>query len=133
MVSDSERGSSMIVALVALVVVTMAVLLVARLIQYRVDTLRLEEKRAVTGALADASMAETLARLDQDRLFSGLEPKTLGNGWIESSVSTRQGDRREVIASGRLEDWRTTITAEVDMRFTHPRVVGWSYQARPVR
>ena len=133
MVGDSERGSSIIVALVALLVVTMAVLLVAQLIQHRVDIMRLEARQAVTDALADASMAETLARLDQDQFFSGLEPKALGDGWIQSSVSARHGDRREVIASGRLEDWRTTITAEVDMRFSHPRVVGWSYHARHVQ
>ena len=133
MVGTSERGSSIILALVALLAVTMAILLVAGLIQHRIDTLRLEERQAVTDALADASMAETLARLDQNRFFSGLEPEAVGGGWVQSSVSARHSDRLEVIASGRLEDWRTTITAEIDLRFTHPRVVAWSYQAGPAQ
>lgn len=133
MVGGGERGSAILLALVALLAVTMSVLLVAGLIQHRTDALKAEERRAVTGTLADASMAETLARLDRDRFFSGLAPEALGDGWIESSVSVRHGDRREVVASGRLEGWRTTLTADVDMRFTHPRVVAWSYQAGPAR
>ncbi len=133
MVTRRENGSSMLLAMAALLVVTMAVLLVAQLIQNRVAGVRLEERQVVTGSLADAALAETLARLDDDRFFRGLAPQDLGGGQIESSVSILHNDRRRVVATGRVNDWRMSLTAEVDMRLGRPRVLRWSYQSGPGR
>ena len=133
MVAPSERGSAMVVAIMTLLVVTMAVLLVAQFITDRINGLRIEERQVLTSAFADAAMAETLARLDQNRLFRGVEDRDLGNGSIGSTVSGMQPGFRMVAAHGRFNGWQTTITAEVDLRGGRPKVVTWAYRQAPQR
>ena len=120
-----EHGSALVVALVAITLATLAAMAVGGLIQSRAIALRLDERDVRLFALSDAAMAETLARLAQDRDFPGIEEQPLGSGWIASRVERHHSTMATLTVEGRIPEWRAVIEAEVRLS-ARPLVVSWS-------
>ncbi len=123
--SNSERGSALLVALVAAYLVAATVLLVATYLQTRIAAFRFEERNVQLAALGDAAMAETLASLVADRHFAGVQQRAFGDGFIASTVSRLGSQRVRVRAFGWFGAWQTVIDAEVDISLPQPRVISW--------
>ena len=130
-IPKSERGTALLLALVTVIVVTMSMLLVASFIEGRKISFVTEERNVVISALADAAMAETLARMSESKNFKGIEMRSFGQGSISSTVSIESGGYRKVIAVGRFKLWAASIDAQVDVRGSRPIVVRWSYRQGP--
>ena len=124
--ADSERGVALVLALFMIVLVTLSLLLVAGHLQTRVDGFQMERRNVRLAALADAALAETLARLDEDRTFPGVEERQFGGGRIASTVVDYSGGGLTVTATGRLPGWRASIRAQVFIDRNGPRVLSWT-------
>jgi hypothetical protein len=128
---SSQRGIGLVVAMVALVLVTLTVLLLASLLKGRSDGYRARHRTVVLVSLSDAACAETLARLAANPDSTGVVRRVLGDGVIESRVSGSGQGRRLVVAEGRYAGWRGTVTAEVEVGDGGPRVVSWNRTIAP--
>lgn len=113
MVSRSESGSALIIAIATLAMVALAVAAASSLIGSRADSVRLTSRDVRVGALVDAAMAETLARLASDDEFDGFPARRFGAGTIAATVDRSHAPRVHVVAVGALGQWRGEIDAEV--------------------
>ena len=113
MVSRSERGSALIIAIATLAMVALAVAAASSLIGSRADSVRLTSRDVRVGALVDAAMAETLARLASDDEFDGFPTRPFGAGAIAATVDRSHAPQVRVVAVGTLGEWRGEIEAEV--------------------
>ena len=121
----SERGVALVFALAALTLVALTVAAVAAEISSRGAGVILEERSVRTTALSDWAMAETLAELaDRGHSFRGITERSVAGGTISSTVRLLGEWDVEVVAVGIRGDWRSTITARVNL-LTGPRVVWW--------
>ncbi len=123
---ERERGSALLVALVTIMVVTMAVLLVAAFVEDRSNAFRLEQRAVEATALADAAMAESLAELSRDRFFSGVTERPFGGGTIASTVTSVSPRRRQIRAEGTLPRWSAVIEAEIELDGYRAVVLTWT-------
>jgi hypothetical protein len=120
----------LLLALVAVFVVAAVVLLLATWLQIRCDVYRVERRAVELSALADAAMAETMARLAVDRHFPGVAERPFGDGLIASTVDRLGPLSARLRASGRLGGWVEVIDAEVNLGSPGPRVVSWQRSRR---
>jgi hypothetical protein len=109
----------LILALGALVVVTAAVLMVARVMETRRMMVSYEKRAVTLVALSDAALAESLAELALDADFTGVAQRPFSGGTIRSSVEIEPGGARRVTAVASFDGWTSTIRAEVAV---HPTV-----------
>ena len=123
-----ERGVALIVALVAVFVVTLSVLLIASLIQSRVNSFHVEERRVKLVTLSDGAMAETLARLHEYHGFRGIDSKPLGDGLISSKVTPISQSVKKITAVGQFQESQGIIEAEVIVYHNHFDVRSWTYR-----
>lgn len=124
----NQRGSALLLALVAVVVVALAVSLTAGFLQNRTRTLTRDIRSVELTALADAAMAEALARLAENSAFSGVDRHAFGSGEIGSSVTGLSAGMVQVRATGASGEWRVSIVAEVRTNgVLGPRVLRWRY------
>ncbi len=97
--SSRESGFALPLALVVLLLVGAGLALLASAVSLR----RLEVERhgheLTRGALLDATVAETLARLGQDAGFSGIGPRPVPGGNTSSRVEPRPGGRYRIEAT----------------------------------
>ncbi len=121
----------MLVTLLTLLMVTLSVLLTTSVVDLRTNVFRGEERRVLTTALADAALAETLARLDEDPNFRGVTERALGIGRISSSVAFGGENVRKVTASGWGAEFEVQIDADVTVKFSRARIVRWNYRQGP--
>jgi hypothetical protein len=105
-------------------VVVLAVLAMGSLVQGRQDATRREARRLHGVAAADAAIAETLARLAEDRHFHGIASRPFGGGEIRSAVTPKGTDTVEVVAVGSWGGLSVRITAAVDVA-GRPTVLSW--------
>jgi len=126
-----ESGIALIVALLLLVLVTMSLLAVAGYVQGRVNAFQVEQRTVILTALADAAMAETLAGLQEDEDFEGIDRRQFGAGSIASTVVRSQPSTVEVMARGRITGWQATIEARVELTPAGPRVASWAVGQGP--
>ena len=117
-----ESGVALLWALLATTAVAGSVLLVAGVVASRQPSSRYDHRNVVLTALSDAAMAETLAGLDADPAFSGIDERPFGAGRISSSVATTPFGLRLVTAVGEYQGWRLVVRVEVAME-PGPRVV----------
>jgi hypothetical protein len=130
-----ESGVALLWALLATTAVAGSVLLVAGVVAsrqpssrydyrnvVRQPSSRYDYRNVVLTALSDAAMAETLAGLDADPAFSGIDERPFGAGRISSSVATTPFGLRLVTAVGEYQGWRLVVRVEVAME-PGPRVV----------
>jgi len=129
--ADQERGSALLLALGTILVTSMAILLVAGMIQTRRVSFDLQRRNIMLTALVDAAMAETLAGLDQDPTFSGVPEHSLGRGLVSSRVFYVKPKIRRLEATGRVRAWTATIEARILVGASHPIIQEWQFhQAR---
>lgn len=122
MKATRESGVALLWALLATTAVAGSVLLVAGVVASRQPSSRYDYRNVVLTALSDAAMAETLAGLDADPAFSGIDERHFGAGRISSSVATAPFGLRLVTAVGEYQGWRLVVRVEVAME-PGPRVV----------
>lgn len=123
-----QRGSALMLALGTIIVTSMAVLLVAGMIQTRRISFDLQKRNIMLSALADAAMAQTMAGIDKDENFSGFQEHSLGSGSISSSVSWTNPKSRRVVATGRHQGWKAVIEARVRLEAAGPVILEWSFR-----
>lgn len=120
--SHRQSGVALLWALLATTIVAGSVLLVASAVESRQPPDRYDQRSVVLIALSDAAMAETLAALDSDPSYSGIQERSFGGGRISSSVGATQFGLRLVTATGEYLGWRSEVRAEVTME-PGPRIV----------
>jgi hypothetical protein len=118
-----ESGVALLWAMLALLAVATSVLLVASLLDERQVTTDYEYRSVVLTSLSDAAFAATLARMSIEPGFPGVTERRLGDGTISSTVAVTLAGTRLVTATGRFDDWRSVITAEVAFDQEGPRIV----------
>jgi Tfp pilus assembly protein PilX len=127
-VTRSNRGYSLIAALIVLVLVGAAASFVAASLNLRLRVTRQESIRIRLTALNDAVLAETLAFLDQDTNFSGVPEYCFGRGFIASAVTTLESGsepRVEIIASARIAGRKKQAQVEARLTAAGPVVLSW--------
>jgi hypothetical protein len=120
--ATKESGVALLWALLATTAVAGSVLLVAAVVASRQPSSRYDYRSVVLTALSDAAVAETLAELDADPAFPGIEARTFGAGRISSTVATTPFGLRLVSAVGEYQGWQSVVRVEVAME-PGPRVV----------
>lgn len=122
----AESGQALILALLALALLTGVLALLSMLLASRMGQVRDEGRRVVLTALADGALAETLARLASTPTYPGLGEQRMGEGIVESHVG-RLGPTTLVIE---VEAFYRGAYLEVEARAVEqerapPRVVSW--------
>lgn len=131
-VVSSQRGVGLVLAIVALVLVTLTVLLLLGLLQGRSDGYRARHRTVMLVNLSDAACAGALARLAEEPEASGVDHRPFGGGEIAWRIAGTAEGRRLVVAEGFYAGWRGTITAEVEVGDQGPSVASWSRTLAPV-
>ena len=128
-----ERGSSLIVAILATAMIGVSVMIVTQDLNDRQRLFR--HQAAVVGLvhLGDAAFAETLAELDRDAGFSGMSLREIDNGAVWSRVQPGSPSTVSVTAEAELDGWRGAIEAEVEIGPAGPVVLRWQRSSRPVQ
>lgn len=119
---DRDSGVALLWALLATTAVAASVLLVASVVASRQPASQYDHRNVILTALSDAAMAETLARLDADPAFAGIDERPFGVGRISSSVDATPFGLRAVTAVGEYQGWLSVVRAEVAME-PGPRIV----------
>jgi len=127
-----DRGSALVVAIVALAVSAIMIAVTAGLLRARGVGIRLEERDVRTMALADAAMAEALARLAADPEAEGVAERPFGHGTIRAVVDRGDRARPTVEAVGSAGGWEVVVSAELRWVGSRPEVVRWERRVRVV-
>ena len=127
-----ERGAALLVAMVALVVVSIAAHAVHGTLVRSLHGFRGDRRAAQLRALSDAALADTLARLSSDPAFRGVPRRPLADGFLKSEVRPRGEGVVEVFATAEAAGVRSTAWAVVALEPTGPRVVEWAPSAAAV-
>lgn len=123
--ASRRRGFSILMAMAALFVVTIAAQSVYQILLRDLVGVRAADRRAALRALTDAALASTLAHLDADPSFAGLPPQRFGGGIIRSSVEKSPGGSLQVLASADRLGERSAVLAEVKRTPAGIAVAGW--------
>ena len=127
-----RRGFSVLMALAALFVVTIAAESVSQILLRDVIGLRTEDRRASLRGLTDAALASTLAHLDADPSYAGLPPRRFGGGIILSTVTTAPEGTVRVLATAERLGERSSVAADVKRTASGLSVAGWKRIRLPV-
>ena len=120
------------VTIVALALVATMVAVAAGLLRSRSIGIRLVDRDVRTAALADAAMAEMLARLASDRDAADLATRPFGHGSIRAAVDRSSGSDVVVEAVGTSGEWEVVLIAAVQWSGSRPRVVRWERRVRSI-
>jgi hypothetical protein len=129
---SATKGSALVVAIVALAVTATTIAIASGVIRSRASGIRLMDRDVRTVALADAALAETLARLAANPDTDGLSTRPFGHGTIRASVERRSGVATGVEAVGIAGGWEVVLTAELRWSGGRPEVVRWRRRSRAV-
>lgn len=127
-----DHGSALVVAIVALAVAAIMIAVTAGLLRARSVGVRLVDRDVRTMALADAAMAEVLARLAVDREAEGVPERPFGHGVIRAVVDRTDRTRPKVEAVGTSGGWEVVLSAELRWVGTRPEVIRWERRVRAV-
>ncbi len=125
-----QRGQVLLVALFALLLLSVALALVALLATEEHRAARREVGSLTLAALTDAALAETLARLATSRSFPGLPEQEFAGGTLSSEIEWLASERLEVRAHASWRGRKRSVRAEVDLTAGPPRVVSWRVLSR---
>lgn len=126
MVKPRESGFALPAVLLAILLLSIALALVAASLQLRMGLVRREARSVTLTALSDAALAETLAELSEDAHFLGVPEHALGPGRLRSEVRRLSPGRYEVVATAVHAGRERTVEAEVLRPIGAPaRVVRW--------
>lgn len=127
-----ERGSALVVTIVALAIAATMIAVAAGLLRARGIGIQLVDRDVRTMALADAAMAEMLARLAEDPEADGVSQRPFGHGTIRADVDRSDSARPKVEAVGRAGGWEVVVSAELRWMGRRPEVVRWDRRVRSV-
>lgn len=122
----AERGHALVLALLVLVLASLAVALAAELFAEAWRAGEREASRARLLALTDAALAATLAELARSPSFPGLPEQELGGGRLKSEVQALAGGEVEVRCRATLGGRAFATRARVDLASGRPRVLEWA-------
>lgn len=120
-----QEGYALLVALVVLLLVSIALALLAAGLQIRMRLVRQEAQILRLMALSDAVLAETLASLDVDPGFDGVAEQEFGGGSISSAVRSLGANQYEVLAVALYAGKERAVDAEVVRTPLGIAVVHW--------
>ena len=121
-----EDGFILPAVLLAILLLSIGLALVATSLQLRRGMVRREARSVTLTALSDAALAETLARLSQDPYYDGVPERDFGGGRLRSTVRFLSPGRYEVVATALYAGQERTVEAEVSRPPGSPaRVVRW--------
>ncbi|MCP4897051.1 MAG: hypothetical protein GY906_08755 [bacterium] len=128
---ENQRGSALVLALMAAALVAMAVLLTASYQQIHSNAHTHEMRNIELTALADAALAEAMAKLAEDPKFDGAPRHVFGAGEIGSSISQLPDNWIRIRAVAVMGNWRATITADAKVSLSGASLVRWRYRQGP--
>lgn len=120
-----ESGQALIVALLALLMVSVACALLAGSLLLHLRAARHEAEDVRLAALADAAVAASLAELAASPASRGLIAREFDGGRIASDVTRPELGRAVVVARVDYRGRIRRIRAEVRLTAAGPRVVAW--------
>ena len=121
-----EDGFALASVLLAILLLSIALALVAASLQLRMGLVRREARSLTLTALSDAAMAETLAELGEDAYFHGVPEHGLGPGRLRSEVRFLSPGRYEIVATATYAGRERTVEAEVlKPAGAPPQVLRW--------
>lgn len=121
-----ERGFALPAVLLAVLLLSIALALVAASLQLRMRLVRREAQSLTLTALSDAALAETLAWLTTNAHYQGVPEHPFGNGRYRSQVRLLAPGRYEVVATARYAGRTRIVEAEVVRPVgSAPQVVRW--------
>jgi type II secretory pathway pseudopilin PulG len=113
------------VALVVVLLVSIALSLLAAALQIRMRLVRQEAQTLKLMALNDAVLAETLSSLTYDASFDGVAEQSFGGGRIASTVRPLGLNQYEVLATASYAGKERAVDAMVVRSPQGARVVHW--------
>jgi hypothetical protein len=130
-----ERGSSLLVAILATALIGSAVMLLSSDLTERQRLFRLQARTVTLDHLADAALAEALAELTRDSGFQGRLRHQFGDGviWSEVTASDQGVDTRLVVAKAEFDGWLEILRAQVAVGPDGPSIVQWRRSTQPVQ
>lgn len=120
-----RAGVALLLALVVLLLVFEAAALVAGALAVKLRSTREDRTRVALDALADAALADALARLDADPRYQGVAERDLGAGHLWSDVEPQGTNRWTIDARATLPAGGRVVEAEARLYEDGLRVVAW--------
>lgn len=124
-----DRGSALLLAIIALLVVSIAAQALHGVLLRGLHGFQAERRDVQLRALTDAALAETLSRLSADPSVQRVPRRPLGDGFLRSEVRSAGPGVVEVLATGEAGRRRSTVRALVSLEPSGPRVVTWAPSA----
>lgn len=129
--APAQAGHVLVFALVVVVLLTMALSLVAQLLNERQRALMREISSIELTALSDAALALTLAELATNVDFAGVENRDFGEGEIESEVHSLSPIEAEVVCRASYRGRDQSTRSRVLLGGGGPRVIEWRLETNP--
>lgn len=125
MSAGRQDGQILIYALVAILLLSMAMALVAGALNARMELLRWEERAVHLTALLDAGVADAAAGLAEKASYAGTPGKPFGGG--SYAVEVRGGGlERDVVVRARYGRGRRAVRVHVTLRpYAPPLISAW--------
>jgi hypothetical protein len=120
-----ESGYAVMMALVVILLLSIALDLLAASLQLRLRLVREDAESVILSALSDAAVAEAAANLAQSAYYSGSPEHEFGGGKIASRVQPASSGIFEVIATSAYAGRTRTVEAEVVRAPGTARVRRW--------
>lgn len=120
-----ESGQALIMALLALLLVSVASALLAGSLLLHLRAVRHEAGGVRLAALADAAVAASLAELAASPASRGLSERDFGGGRIASDIERPAPERAVVTVRAVYRGRVRRVRAEVRLTAAGPRVVAW--------
>jgi hypothetical protein len=131
MVKRRERGYALLATVLVVFLLSIALALLGASLQLRMRLVREDGKTVILGALSDAALAETLAKLAQSASYSGSPEHELGGGRIGSRVKLLDAGIYDVVATATFGGRSRVVQAEVVREPGKARVRFWRRLAVP--
>jgi hypothetical protein len=121
-----QSGQALLVALIILLLVSSAATMVAAHFGFRARLVSQESRRIHLVAMADAAIAESLARLQQSSGYRGVVQREFGGGTIASTITSLAGNRRQILASAHYRGWDRQVKVQVRLTTGALELEGWT-------
>lgn len=123
---DGERGFAVVISLVALLLVSVALALLATSMRLEMEEATRSASRMRLTALSDSALALTLARLAaSDGVYGGLREEAFGDGFMTSRIQRLSGGRMRIVLTVRYRGRRRSTEAFVRLTDGTLRVLRW--------
>lgn len=123
--TSGEAGSTIVMALYAVLMLTLALSVVATALLLHLRESQHEAIAVRLTALADAALAEALSQLAGSPFADGVSEHDFGDGTIASEISTSDGTNMVVLARAAYAGRQREVRADVRLTVLGPVVVRW--------